>query len=46
MRWTRGGATDEYKVTPVYNVYGVEIEGDPVVCNVLNQPPGMAILIR
>ena len=46
VRWTRGGATDEYKVTPVYNVYGVEIEGDPVVCNVLNQPPGMAILIR
>ena len=44
--WARGGATDVYKVTPIYDVFGVETDGQPVSCTVFNQPQGMVLFIR
>lgn len=44
--WVKGGATDIYSVTPVYDVFGEEFEGEPVQVSVANAPLGMAIILR
>ena len=44
--WVKGGATDIYSVTPVYDVFGEEFEGTPVQVSVANEPPGMVIILR
>ena len=44
--WVKGGATDIYSVTPVYDVFGEEFEGEPVQVSVANTPPGMVVFLR
>ena len=44
--WAKGGATDLYSVTPVYDVFGEELEGEPVQVSVANAPLGMVIILR
>ena len=44
--WAKGGVTDLYSVTPVYDVFGEEFEGEPVQVSVANAPLGMAIILR
>ena len=46
VEWAKGGATDTYTVTPVYDLYGIETEGEPVSCTVENLSPGMIISFR
>ena len=46
VTWVKGGATDTYTVTPVYDVYGVETDGEPISCTVENLPQGMTIVIQ
>ena len=46
VAWAKGGATDIYSVTPVYDVFGEEFEGTPVQVSVANVPPGMVIILR
>ena len=46
VEWEKGGSTDIYAVTPVYSVYGCEVDGDAVSVSVENVPYGMRILIR
>ena len=46
VAWNRHGATDTYTVTPVYDVYGVETEGEPVPVTVVSLPAGTALSIR
>ena len=46
VEWVRGCATDTYTVTPVYDVYGVETEGEPVTCEVTNLPNAFVLVIR
>ena len=44
--WTKGGATDIYSVTAVYDVFGEEFEGKPVQVSVANEPLGMVVILR
>jgi len=44
--WTKGGATDVYSVTPVYDVFGVVSEGTPVQVSVANVSLGMVIILH
>ena len=46
VMWTKGGATDVYSVTPVYDVFGVVSEGTPVQVSVANVPLGMVIILH
>ncbi len=46
VTWVKGGATDTYTVTPVYDVYGVETDGEPISCTVENLQQGMVILVK
>ena len=46
VAWAKGGATDIYSVTPVYDVFGEEFEGTPVQVSVAKEPPGMVIILR
>ena len=46
VAWCRGGKTDTYAVTPVYEMYGVAIIGKSVSCEVENVPLGMMVIIR
>ena len=46
VEWAKGGATDTYTVTPVYDVYGNETDGESISCTVFNHPLGMMILLR
>lgn len=39
-------APDVYSVTPVYDVFGSEVDGEPRTCEVTNEPPGMVISLR
>ena len=46
--WRRGdyNAPDIYTCTAIYDVFGVETEGEPVVCNVTRVPDAFTIVIR
>lgn len=46
VAWAKGGATDIYSVTPVYDVFGEEVEGTPVQVSVANVPLGMVVILR
>ena len=46
VEWVTGGATDTYAVTPVYDVYGREVDGLPVSCTVENLPQSLMIFIQ
>ena len=46
VSWVKNGGTDTYTVTPVYDIYGCEVEGSPVACTVEHAPMGLMILIR
>lgn len=46
VAWRRGGKTDTYAVTPVYELYGVTKAGESVSCEVENVPLGMMVIIR
>ncbi len=46
VAWRRGGKTDTYAVSPVYELYGVTKVGESVSCEVENVPLGMMVIIR
>ena len=46
VEWARGGKTDTYTVTPVYSVFGEEVEGEAVAVAVKNAPLGLSIFFR
>ena len=46
VAWRRGGQTDTYAVSPVYELYGVTKVGESVSCEVENVPLGMMVIIR
>ena len=46
VSWVKNGGTDTYTVTPVYDIYGREVEGSPVACTVEHAPMGLMILLR
>jgi hypothetical protein len=46
VEWAKGGATDTYTVTPVYSVFGEEVEGAAVAVAVENIPQGLLLFIK
>ena len=46
VAWHRSKTPDTYTVTPVYDVFGSEVEGEAMTCNVTNQAPGLMIIVR
>lgn len=46
VQWAAGGATDVYAATPVYDMFGVQVEGASVACEVANIPPGLLIIVK
>ena len=47
VSWRKHTKTpDVYSVTPVYDVFGSEVEGETKTCQVTNEPPGMVIILR
>lgn len=41
-----GNTVDTYTVTPIYNVFGTEVEGTPKTVEVMNEPLGLMIIVR
>ena len=41
-----GNTVDTYTVTPVYNVFGTEVDGEPKTIEVTNAPLGMMVILR
>lgn len=48
LGWERvkGDHTQVISVTPVYDVYGTEVKGEPSTATLTNAPCGMAIILR
>ena len=46
VEWEKGGATDVYTVTPVYDVFGTETDGAAVSAMVENVQQGMIIIFK
>ena len=47
VSWRKHTKTpDVYSVTPVYDVFGSEVDGEPRTCEVTNEPLGMVIILR
>ena len=46
VEWVKGGATDTYAVTPVYSVFGNEVEGAALAATVENLPQGLMIVVQ
>lgn len=47
VSWRKHTKTpDVYSVTPVYDVFGSEVDGEPRTCKVTNVPLGMLIIVR
>ena len=46
VAWTKGGESDTYAVTPVYSVFGSEVEGEPISCTVESAPQGLMIIVK
>lgn len=46
IQWHRRGGEDVYAVTAVYDVYGAEVEGEPVAATVKVNPDGMTVILR
>lgn len=41
-----GNTVDKYTVTPVYNVFGLEVDGEPKTVEVTNAPLGLMVILR
>ena len=41
-----GNTVDTYTVTPVYNVFGLEVDGEPKTIEATNTPLGMVLILR
>ena len=41
-----GNTVDTYTVTPVYNVFGLEVDGEPKTIEATNTPLGMMVILR
>ena len=41
-----GNTVDTYTVTPVYNVFGIEVDGEPKTIEATNAPLGMMVIVR
>ena len=46
VSWRRTKTPDVYAVTPVYSVFGTEVEGEPISATVENIPPGAMLIVR
>ena len=46
VAWNKHGSTDTYTVTAVYDVFGIETEGDPVPVTVVSAPAGTTLSFR
>ena len=49
MSWEKHSSadlTDTYTVTPVYSVFGTEVDGEPKTVKVTNEPQGLMIIVR
>lgn len=47
VSWRKHTKTpDVYSVTPVYDVFGSEVDGEPKTCQVTNEPLGMVVILR
>ena len=49
FEWERSstaGGQQAIRVTPIYNVYGYEIKGDPSTATLINQPLGFSVFVR
>ena len=47
VSWRKHTKTpDVYSVTPVYDVFGSEVDGEPRACEVTNVPLGMVVIFR
>ena len=46
VEWHHGKSPDVYTVTPVYNVFGSEVEGVAKTVEVTNAPQGLMIIFR
>lgn len=44
--WRKSRTPDVYTVTPVYSVFGAELEGEPLSVEVVNEPLGTTIVFR
>ena len=44
--WRKSRTPDVYTVTPVYSVFGAELEGGPLSVEVVNEPLGTTIVFR
>jgi hypothetical protein len=45
VEWIKGGGIDTYTITPVYDVYGCEVEGAPATFTLEHASHGTAIVI-
>ena len=46
VSWRKTKTPDVYAVTPVYSVFGSEVEGEPISCTVENVPEGLMIIVK
>ena len=46
VEWHRSKTPDTYTVTPVYDVFGAEVDGEPKTVEVTNEPQGLMIIVR
>ena len=46
VSWRKTKTPDVYAVTPVYSVFGTEVEGEPISATVENIPPGAMLIVR
>ena len=46
VAWHRSKTPDTYTVTPVYSVFGAEVDGKPETVEVTNEPQGLMLIVR
>ena len=46
VEWHHSKTPDTYTVTPVYSVFGTEVDGEPKTVEVTNEPQGLMIIVR
>ena len=46
VSWRKSRTPDVYAVTPVYSVFGTEVEGEPISTTVENIPLGAMLIVR
>ena len=45
VAWHRSKTPDTYTVTPVYSVFGTEVDGEPKTVEVTNEPQGLMLIV-